>query len=1687
MKFSPIEASETITNKYKRYLKTAFEIADAEYASQFEQEINKKDIFSKGPYLDVVDSFQKGKSLKELVEEGVISKKFLKAGFPMERTLYLHQEEAIRKCAEGNNIVVSTGTGSGKTESFLIPILAELAKEEEMGVLCPGVRALIIYPMNALANDQMERLREILSDYPQITYGSYTGQTKKEHNRALNEYRILNNGKEPKENELICRDDMIKQPPHILITNYAMLEYLMIRPTENSFFSGRYAQYWKFVVLDEAHVYGGSTGIEVSMLLRRLKSSLPVKKVQYILTSATLGSEEQNMEVAEFASCLCDSTFQSANIIRAIRQNPEKGDYQITTRSFKDYHDLACAINEDNEIEISDEIEKISLVKSVKNLAEQVYDLVASDDNYWKIRELLQQKPQSVYYLAEIMECSVDEIEDFVVVAAYANKNSSQLLDAKYHMFIKACDSAFITLGKSKRLMLTRNKQYYDHGLEYAVFEIAVCTFCHKIYLVGKISPEGYFLQTSMNDNVGEKEILYLGASISDEDDEHSFKSENMQVEEYKLCSRCGKLMVPNAAGNERCEHQSDEYVSVFRVIKKGQQLTKCVACENTNNAGVLRQFFSGQEASTSVIGTALFEALPSYKIVHETLEFQNDYGFDDEGESFDNSHKEECAKQFIAFSDSRQAAAFYASYLEKSYTSILYKRLIVEALKNRTFTGNIEQFVSVLQAEFEKHKIINDAGMAADKEAWKAILNEMVDSFSGNALQNLGFYEFSIDRNESSAMSRLGLEKEEVANIINLCLQTMMLEAAIAYPILLNQNDKEFFTYNGHEGKFTLSASDQKLAYKSFIPSKANGLNKRVDFVQKIFETIMSDNTHEEAIKFLDSLWKLLIKKEFIVNEGIGYKVNAKKVLISAEAKFYQCPICKKITSYNVRNICPTYKCKGILQEVNLQEVLKENHYFRMFQDMEIRGLRVVEHTAQLNKEKAYEYQNLFKEKKVDVLSCSTTFEMGVDVGSLETVFMRNMPPSPANYAQRAGRAGRSSKSVAYALTFCNKGNHDFMYFNNPESMIRGSIKPPIFKVENEKIAIRHVFASAFGFFWRKYPDYFSDASTLIEKREAISGIDVLTTYLNEKPENLKSYLESFLPQSLVQRFGIEDFGWVMKLLSNEGVLTRAYNEYLYEIGILEKSLQEALTNNGRVDYLRWRINNYKKESIISFLSKKSVLPKYGFPVDTVELSIWDSKTKSKLELDLQRDIAMAISEYAPGSQIVADGNLITSRYIKKMPNMDWRLFDYAYCECNTLNIEPHIDYMDEEHLKLCKVCGKELDKSTTHTFIVPEFGFEAGEIIKAGLVKPRRTYNSEVAYVGYRNEVKYNVFQKQNRRYEIAFSQNDEMAVLNRSNFYVCDSCGYTHLANTGFQKIMVKSHYRSNGVKCINENLARFSLGYRFDTDVVQIRFCWPSIRSYEQALSLLYGIMKGTCSYLNIEEKDIAGCLQYFFNKDTKSGSYTIILYDKTPGGAGHVKRLNDADVFEAVLFETKRIVENCNCGGEQKDTSCYNCLRSYSNQRVHDILQRRYVLEFLEDFFDDNLSKIDTCSECSLGLDININGTEHNDFSNQFEVLLRNSATVISEKQRFIGLLKDYLYKYPKQLNLIIALYQMQIQEDIVHTDYLNDIFAYRFEKRLVNDIGISQENAKWAVAAWCSIYGNRVLGKQCEIDFADLT
>lgn len=247
MSMNPRSTTEKIKADYRSYVASILTVRDREISRLAKEEVEKTN-FVKGPFLETTLPFKDGKTLKQLADEGIISNEFSKMGKNVHYNdwkLRIHQENALKHIIKNDrNMVVSTGTGSGKTECYLYPIFNEIMREKESGTLDDGVRALLIFPMNALANDQQKKLRKLLADYPDITFGRYTGETKHAkanekpedaEKRLHQEYDIQHQGdydtdsKKSIFNEFMCREYMAKKPPHILLTNYAMLEYMLLR------------------------------------------------------------------------------------------------------------------------------------------------------------------------------------------------------------------------------------------------------------------------------------------------------------------------------------------------------------------------------------------------------------------------------------------------------------------------------------------------------------------------------------------------------------------------------------------------------------------------------------------------------------------------------------------------------------------------------------------------------------------------------------------------------------------------------------------------------------------------------------------------------------------------------------------------------------------------------------------------------------------------------------------------------------------------------------------------------------------------------------------------------------------------------------------------------------------------------------------------------------------------------------------------------------------------------------------------------------------------------------------------------------------------------------------------------------------------------------------------------------------
>ncbi|MDE0441390.1 MAG: DEAD/DEAH box helicase [Gammaproteobacteria bacterium] len=313
-----------VRERYENYLRTSFFFREPALRASFQEALQKEEELLKGPFEETGRAFARGSTARALARECFGGECGGLEAALLDGSLYVHQERAVRSMFnEGRNVVVATGTASGKTESFLYPILFELYRQHLAGSLGePGVRALVLYPMNALANDQRQRLGAICrqlrgagSDFVP-TFGQYIGETRY-HGPPGGAA-----GDEGAPGELLYREQMRETPPHILLTNYSMLEYLLMRPEDSPLFDDGRARHWQFLVLDEGHQYRGAKGMEMGMLLRRLKQRLRQGgregEFRCIATSATMTSGEGAAEreaVAAFAKALFGEPFTSQGVI----------------------------------------------------------------------------------------------------------------------------------------------------------------------------------------------------------------------------------------------------------------------------------------------------------------------------------------------------------------------------------------------------------------------------------------------------------------------------------------------------------------------------------------------------------------------------------------------------------------------------------------------------------------------------------------------------------------------------------------------------------------------------------------------------------------------------------------------------------------------------------------------------------------------------------------------------------------------------------------------------------------------------------------------------------------------------------------------------------------------------------------------------------------------------------------------------------------------------------------------------------------------------------------------------------------------------------------------------------------------------------------------------------------------------
>jgi ATP-dependent helicase YprA (DUF1998 family) len=1533
---NPIALTHKVEETYRRYLKTTFYFKDPALRASFEDALSSGRL-SKGPYLEATPVFKRGAMPHHLFADllGVEPEQgFLKA-LQSERPLYVHQEEAIRRVFNGRNVVVATGTGSGKTESFLYPILLHLYQEFQAGSLSPGVRALVLYPMNALANDQRDRLGEIsqrLADGSspfRFTFGQYIGETPE--NESDSQRHARDHMAKRLTGELVLRSEMRATPPHILLTNYSMLEYLLLRPDDSPLFDDGRARWWTFLVLDEAHQYRGAKGIEMAMLVRRLKQRLREggcsKSFRCLATSATLvGEQGDKAAVAKFASDLFGEAFHEKDIVLGETEAiPESCARRLDREA---YELLSRTLDSGSVASLAGVASKLGVqLSNGEDVKKTVGCLLQRDSRTTQLRRCIIGRPTEVQAIADdiFADLPVDErpgaLSELVALILRAKDPASDtpLLSARYHLFLRSLEGAFLSLWPEKKVVLDRSS-----GGESVFFEVGLCRECGQHYLVGKVTGNRLLeaVRDPGRDDFGATFFLPVGDQIVDQDD-----AEDHDVQNYRLCVRCGEIRRSDE------ELQCDHHASIFVQEQEGaeereDQIPRCPVC-GYQAPDPVREVVHGTDGPHAVIATTLFQSLPQGR------------------------------KKILAFADGRQEAAFFAWYLENSYKDILGRNLLLKTVQKQaahTREGSsLQDLATGLRDVFRERGVFLRAtsDLQLRREAWLAPYQEFLTDEPRISLDGVCLTRWLIKWPdwlrvpESLTGEPWSLSEQEARDVTFILLDSMRNDRAVELhgdnSTTLNWNDLRL---QAAQMRFRIGAPSGQRGVRSW-----DGMSgRRVRFLAKLLARIRPGLTAREvieaAVKAASEVWESLRQcdeRAPTANDRLLIPVEDARRLnpdwwrlrfVGKDDDILRCGTCGRIQAASVRGVCVRHRCPGLVEAIPRAE-LDTNHY-RLLYEAELPGsLRVEEHTAQLDKEKAREFQRDFRESKIHVLSCSTTFELGVDLGDLDTIFLRNVPPEAFNYTQRVGRSGRRSGHPGVAITYCRRVPHDLYHFSEPQRMLTGRIRPPVLALCNEKIISRHMAAVALSFFFRAFRERFPKVESLFGDLNSPRGLADFRRYLFDHHPRIEETIRQTLPGEMAKQLGLPDGSWIDKITGENSRLSQAEAEASSDFKIVVR-LEERSRNNRDYRTAEWaqrRADTIAKEEVLSFLSRKAVIPKYGFPVDVVELDTQRTQqSKEAFEVSLQRDLSIAISEFAPTSRLVANKKEWTSYALKKVAEKEWSRRSYS--RCSTHNVFCRWEGEPEAVLP----CGC---RTRTHKYVIPQFGFVTDrDKPKDPKARPAKVFSTRPYFAGSLvAEPEIVLMPVKAPLVTVKKASPGLMVVLcegrRGEGFYLCGSCG------AGFRRRQSR-HKTPQGQDC-RGTLEQISLGHEFVTDVLQLRFHKvppDEIDVVPFAFSLAFAIVEGAAEVLEVPSTDLSTTVTHSIQSPLPS----IILYDNVPGGAGLVARLEREEVLgDCLQAALKRVEGACGCA---PNTSCYGCLRSYRNQFAHQFLQRGPAHEYL---------------------------------------------------------------------------------------------------------------------------------------------
>lgn len=1587
------------------------------HAKEMWEEKLTADELVNGPYLEKSKIYQEGLALDGLPlhekTKLTIRKRLGNRG------LWKHQTDALQLILNGMNAVIATGTSSGKTLCYQIPILDDLVRDP-----APGLRAVIIYPLNALVNDQLTEWEQMLADHPQIRFARFTGQTPNTQSdyvavlRATFHEELSDQGLTQQElqqkieqrlaerlrtdipNRLNHRENIRANPPQVLITNFSMLEYLLERPVDAPIFENARL---KFLVLDEAHAYRGVQATEIAFLVRRIKNRLNLDRLVCIATSATLGKQgdaESQKKVRKFASDLFGEEFDNRNPIYGTAAEPllRQPSFSPTPEQ---YLKAVESLRDDPNADI-----RLHLAVSIP--ANDLASLLSHDNNLFRLRKEILTKPIRLRDAAKALWPDSPKSEEGlealleIVATAKTDQSHEDLLPTRLHYFVRAQDGLHVCLhrqcpgrrdGKPAFFVSRKSDPEVPEGdcpdcyrasRKSKLVEVVTCRKCGYLYGAlqdlgprreqdpdydGDVKPYFDSFSTELG-WVGDSFWSYFGVDddlpypahvMADEDEDQSDLIANPA--ELQWCVVCGKKRVEGAGDKCECDKPHLRTIRVFhrqcpytgkakdndnRKRQEKSLLPTCPNCGARNGSGIepVHRF----QESDDEMGLSMAVPLAHFQVSPK----KGSTAF---------------PRKLLCFTDHRQRAAAFPSLLEEETFSHDMGRKIVGILGREKKRLSLVELGEFLADEEER-----------DQQFFLPVSRLPDEEPDQKARRNLWLAEtfayFGVPDSARESAEDLGLvaveyqiagdEKSDFRKLLGNNTPTTVESDAVLQTLLGYMRQRKAFTLpkgvQPDAPAFGRVTADIAYVLRREGVRNTNGWlprnrdNAVTDYLRRVLSLSEAD-----AKVLAENIWNFMVSRSLLIENKGRWKLDHERIFLTKPSSRYVCNRCGIITAYSAKNCCPKKSCEGTL-ELRPFDPMHENiiaHWVSGTGERQFFTLKSEEHTAQISKDIAKAIEDEFRAEGINLLSSTTTFEMGINIGDLQKVLLRNAPPSSASYVQRVGRAGRGRDKNSVCVTLCRRTKYDADAWNDPPRLMSGEVRTPTVFTKNKVISQRHFNAALFAKFLRiKVVD--ERALGLVKQQIRLEGflpiearVGIPDGWFQIRPTNLyldfpdwlnqqkvAEILQTVSGRSLLHAIGgfdagvtsaAENYRSVLASIADELTALFAEREKLHKLG-------------GQVSDVEHAIKNLLGSDIISVLAKRGFLPRYAFPLDVVTLETGKTRWSRDADVELSRDRGIAIAEFAPGAQVIAHKKVFTSAGLYVVSKMD-RPERRWYSECPSCK-QIRTERTQEKLIGPCAVCQRPITSQYIRAFVEP-LAFSVRIDEKQGTERYRRStlIRQRQSLTHFIDHVDEGSFQDCGL-FRLALKEAGTLFRYNlgpeNKGFMLCPECGCSEPNRDYLRSHKAgKKHKRlrptAGAMECGNDKpwTKELAYGHQFQSFCLIAR---PTTAP-GSVESLAYALQRGLCRALDLELSDIGISWRWIANNKDRTGS-EIILYDQTPGGAGFVKE--GFDSWERIETAAREICEMCTC-----EQACYDCLKSYGNQSQHEKLNRLSVIDFFK--------------------------------------------------------------------------------------------------------------------------------------------